>query len=630
MAEQKTPIEVLKKYWGYDSFRFNQEAIISSVLSNNDTLALLPTGAGKSLCYQLPALCRPGVCVVISPLIALMIDQEKALKAREIKVRAIYSGLTNQEIEIALNNCLYGKVKILYVSPERINSRLFISYFEKMNVNLIAVDEAHCISKWGYDFRPSFLEIAELRKYHPKAPILALTATATKQVVNDIQEKLLFKEENCLISSFKRKNLVYTVFEESDKLSRIKTITENVGGSGLIYVRSRKKTIELSQTLVSMGIRATAYHAGLTIPVRNYRQKEWMDDKIDVMVATTAFGMGIDKQNVSYVIHYDLPESIEAYVQEVGRAGRNGNKAYGILLYNLRDIDKLRKTIESNFPEKKYIQNVYNALGNYYQIASGTGQDRRFDFDIITFSQAYNLEPYLVFNSIRILENSGLIEVVENRNPFSKIMIIVEREPLYNFIMEYPVYFPLIEALRRTYSGIMTEFTIIDEKKLAKICYDNEANIYNLLKRLERYNILFYDPKSINPQLIFIKNRLNNDNFELSQEQYYDIKETNKTKAEELIDYITSNQCREKYLLNYFDIESQPCNNCDYCISQKHKRNSMSLKEKIYQEIIDSPKPIDFFANNITYGSKDITTPIIRQLLDEELIIFEDGMLMIK
>lgn len=630
MAEQKTPLEVLKKYWGYDSFRLNQEAIISSVLSNNDTLALLPTGAGKSLCYQLPALCRSGVCVVISPLIALMMDQEKSLKAKGIKVRAIYSGLSNKEIEIALNNCLYGKVKVLYISPERVSSRLFISYFEKMNVNLIAVDESHCISKWGYDFRPSFLRISDLRKYHPNTPILALTATATKQVVDDIQEKLLFKEKNCLTSSFRRENLVYTVFEESDKLSRIKKITENVGGSGLIYVRSRKKTVELAQSLASMGIRASAYHAGLTIPVRNYRQKEWMDDKIDVVVATTAFGMGIDKQNVSYVIHYDLPESIEAYVQEVGRAGRDGKKAYGILLYNERDIDRLRKSIDSNFPEKKYIQNIYNALGNYYQIASGTGQDRRFDFDIITFSQTYNLEPYLVFNTMRILQNSGLIEVVEDRNPFSKIMIIVEREPLYQFMIEYPLYFPLIEALRRNYSGIMTEFTIIDEKKLAKMCYDTEVNICNSLRRLEKYNILYYDPKSLNPQLIFTQNRLNNDNFELSQEQYYDIKETNKTKADELIEYVKSKKCREQYLLNYFDIQADICNRCDYCISQRQNKNTKVLKENIYQEIKNSPKPIDFFANNIYYGSKETTTPIIRELLDEELIIFKDGMLRIK
>lgn len=404
MANKEKIYEILKKYWGYDSFRYNQEAIISSVLSNKDTLALLPTGAGKSLCYQLPALCRPGICIVVSPLIALMIDQEKSLKSKGIKVRAIYSGQSNQEIEIALNNCIYGKVKILYISPERVSSKLFISYFEKMKVNLIAVDEAHCISKWGYDFRPSFLNIANLRQYHPQAPILALTATATQEVVDDIQEKLLFKEINILTSSFQRKNLSYTVFEENDKIARIKAITENVGGSGLIYVRSRKKTIELSQKLQSIGIKATPYHAGLTLAIRRYHQKQWQDDEIDIIVATTAFGMGIDKNNVSYVIHYDLPESIEAYVQEVGRAGRNGMKAYGILLYNLKDIASLRKTIESNFPEKKYIQNIYNALGNYYKIASGTGQDLRFDFDIITFSQSYNLDPYLVFSSMRTLQ----------------------------------------------------------------------------------------------------------------------------------------------------------------------------------------------------------------------------------
>lgn len=630
MAEHKNPNQILKKYWGYDSFRYNQEAIISSVLSNKDTLALLPTGAGKSLCYQLPALCQPGICIVVSPLIALMIDQEKSLKAKGIKVRAIYSGLSHNEIEIALNNCLYGKVKILYISPERVSSKLFISYFEKMKVNLIAVDEAHCISKWGYDFRPSFLKIANLRQYQPQVPILALTATATQEVVEDIQEKLLFKEKHTLTTSFQRKNLSYTVFEEKDKIARIKTIVENVGGSGLIYVRSRKKTVELSQRLQSIGIKATAYHAGLTLAIRRHRQKQWQENEIDVIVATTAFGMGIDKQNVSYVIHYDLPESIEAYVQEVGRAGRNGMRAYGILLYNLKDIEQLRKTINSNFPEKKYIQNIYNALCNYYKIASGTGQDLRFDFDIITFSQTYNLDPYLVFSSMRILENSGIIELVENRNPFSKVFINTEREPLYQFMIEYPQYFPILEALRRNYSGIMAEFTIIDEKKLAKICYDTEANIFNSLKKLEKYSMLYYDPKSIQPQIIFTQNRLSNDNFELSQEQYYEIKETNKRKSEELIKYIQSHDCREQQLLKYFNVESERCHKCDVCILQNQKENKEALAKQIYKELETSPKPLDFFANSLTYGSKEVVIPIIRHLMDEELIVIEDGILRIK
>ncbi len=630
MAQDKDPKEILKKYWGYDSFRFNQEAIISSVLSNKDTIALLPTGAGKSLCYQLPALCKSGVTVVVSPLIALMIDQEKSLKEKGISSRIIYSGLSSQNIEIILNNCLYGKVKILYISPERISSRLFISYFEKMKVNLIAVDEAHCISKWGYDFRPSFLNISDLRKYHPQVPVLALTATATKQVVEDIQDKLLFRERNILSTSVERENLNYMVFQESDKITRIKTIIETIGGSGLIYVRSRKKTVELSQTLKAIGIKAEAYHAGLTNPIRNYRQLQWVEEKTDVMVATTAFGMGIDKQNVSYVIHYDLPESIEAYVQEVGRAGRNGKKAYGILLYNDRDIDTLRKTIESNFPDKKYIQNIYNALCNYYQISTSTGQDRRFDFDMIAFSQAYNFDTYLVFSSIRILQNSGLIEVVENRHPFSKVFIIVERDTLFDFMNTYPQYFPLLEALRRTYSGLMTEFTIIDEKKLAKLCYDTEENIFKSLKKLEKYNILYYEPKSSQPQLIFSQNRLSNDNFELSQEYYYQIKENNKKKAEQLIDYISSNECREKQILTYFDFKAKECGKCDVCLSNKKAIGREETINAIYNELLQGPKSLQYFANNINYGSKEVIIPLIRELLDEEVIILEDGLLRIK
>ncbi len=630
MAQEKDPKEILKKYWGYDSFRFNQEAIISSVLSNKDTLALLPTGAGKSLCYQLPALCKSGITIVVSPLVALMIDQEKSLIEKGINARIIYSGLSNQNIEIVLNNCLYGKVKILYISPERISSKLFISYFEKMKVNLIAVDEAHCISKWGYDFRPSFLNISDLRKYHPQVPILALTATATKEVVEDIQDKLLFKERNSLTTSFERENLNYMVFEESDKITRIKTIVETIGGIGLIYVRSRKKTVEISQILKSIGINAEAYHAGLTTAIRNHRQQNWIEEKTDIMVATTAFGMGIDKQNVSYVIHYDLPESIEAYVQEVGRAGRNGKKAYGILLYNTKDIETLRNTIESNFPEKKYIQNIYNALCNYFKIATSTGQDRKFDFDLLSFSQTYNFDSYLVFSSVRILQNSGLIEVIENRNPISKVLINVERDTLFEFTNTYPQYFPLLEALRRTYSGLMTEFTIIDEKKLAKLCYEPEENIFKSLKKLEKYNILFYEPKTTQPQLIFTQNRLSNDNFELSQEFYYQIKENNKKKAEQLIDYITSNKCREKQILNYFDFDARECGKCDVCLSEKKSIDREETIDDICKELLQGPKPLQYFANNINFGSKEVVIPLIRELLDEEVIILEYGLLSLK
>ncbi|MCK9163313.1 MAG: ATP-dependent DNA helicase RecQ [Bacteroidales bacterium] len=630
MASEEKIKEVLKKYWGYDSFIYNQEAIISSVLSNKDTVGIMPTSAGKSLCYQLPALLSPGITIVVSPLIALMIDQEKTLKDKGIRVRAIYSGLSNQEIELALNNCLYGKVKILYISPERVSSKLFISYFEKMKVNLIAVDEAHCISKWGYDFRPAFLNIANLRQYHQNVPVLALTATATNIVIDDIQEKLLFKQKNSIRSNFKRPNLSYTVFREEDKISRIKTIVENVGGSGLIYVRSRRKTIELSQTLNALGIKAAAYNAGLSMPIRNYHQKQWQDDEIDLMVATTAFGMGIDKQNVSYVIHYDLPESIEAYAQEVGRAGRNGARAYGILLYNQNDIVQLRRSIESSFPEKKFIQNIYNALGNYYKIASGTGNDNRYDFDIISFSQSYNFDPYLVFNSMRILESSGLIEMVENRHPFSKVFINIDIEPLHQFTLEYPQYFPIIEALRRNYPGIMTDFTIIDEIKIAKICYDTEANIYNSLKKLEKYNVLYYDPKSTQPQVIFTKNRLSNDNFELSQEHYYQIKETNKKKAEELITYIQSNECREAYVLRYFDIESSKCNKCDFCIGERHRNKIEPLYQQILDELEISPRPITYFANNLKFGSKEIVIPAIRRLMDQELIDMKENIISIK
>lgn len=628
MSQTRQPLEILKKYWGYDSFRLNQEAIISSVLSNRDTLALLPTGGGKSLCYQVPALTKKGVCLVVSPLIALMVDQVNTLKEKGIPARVVYSGMSNSEIELILNNCLYGKVKILYVSPERLSSPLFISYFEKMMINLIAVDEAHCISQWGYNFRPSFLKIADIRKYHPNVPVLALTATATKDVIDDIQEKLEFREKNSLASSFERANLSYTVFEEPDKITKIQRVIENIGGSGLIYVRSRKKATELANSLAALKVSVAAYHAGLTIPHRNKIQKDWMEDRVNVVVATTAFGMGIDKQNVSYVIHYDLPESIEAYFQEVGRAGRDGKKSYGVLLYTEKDKKRLLETINANFPDIKYILNVYNGISNYFQVPVGTGIDRRFDWDIVSFSQNYNLEPFLVFNSVRILENSGLLEIAENRNPFSKIKIIVDRTTLYNFMIEYPMYYNLLEALRRMYTGVMTEFTIIDEKKISKVCFDTEANTYSNLKRLEKYGVLYYDPKSDKPQLIFTQNRHHKDNFALSEESYHNIKEVNIKKANELIDFISSERCRQQYLLNYFGFQSPACGKCDYCISQKNKPKK--VEDMIIEELSQYPRTPDYFSNSIKYGTKETIIPIIRTMLDDGIIILEEGNLKLR
>ncbi|MDR0971778.1 MAG: RecQ family ATP-dependent DNA helicase [Bacteroidales bacterium] len=623
MSQEISPKDVLKKYWGYDTFRYNQEEVIENILSNKDTLALMPTGAGKSLCYQIPALMKKGVCIVISPLVALMLDQQKSLEEKGISSKAIHSNLSRQEIETILNNCLLSKIKILYISPERVSSKLFLSYFEKMKISLIAVDEAHCISMWGYDFRPSFLKIANLRKYHPQVAILALSATAQRQVAKDIEEKLLFKKPNTIYSSFEKENISYNIFYEENKLERLVYIIKELrkDGVGIIYVRSRGNTIRIAHQLQSLGIKALAYNAAMSFPLRKLHQIKWQNDEVDCIVATTAFGMGIDKKDVRYVIHWDLPHSIEEYTQEVGRAGRDLKKAFGILLYNDNDIEQLRGNIEKMFPSKKYIQNMYNALCNYYQLAVGTGKDIRRDFPMLSFFHRYNFNAYEGYNAIKLLERSSLIEIIESDDVVSRIFFIANREEVFAFLEDYPQYYHLIEALRRNYAGIMTQFTIISEEKLARITYDEEKNVKKSLKMLEQYNILHYEPKTENAQIIFTFDRIPDSNFSLSEETYYNVKKTHKQKAEEMIDFIKSKECREKYILNYFNLPIENCNRCDICLKNNQKKNKKELKERIFNDIKLSPKKLNYFAYSINYNStKEENIEIVRELLDEDKI----------
>lgn len=404
---------ILAKYWGYHSFRPLQEEIITSVLQGNDTLALLPTGGGKSVCFQVPALVQEGVCIVISPLIALMKDQVDNLQKKGISAIAITSAMHKREIDIAFDNCVYGNIKFLYLSPERLITPIAQARIQKMKVSLIAVDEAHCISQWGYDFRPSYLEIAKLRELQPKVPVLALTATATPEVVKDIQEKLRFKKANVLQKSFERKNLAYVVIGEEDKLSRLLKVVNNVGGTGVVYVRNRKKTQEVAAFLQKNKIPADFYHAGLTPGERSQKQDSWIKNKTRVIVATNAFGMGIDKPDVRFVVHLDLPDSLEAYFQEAGRAGRDEGKAYAVMLYNEADINDLKSNVEMSFPSVEEIRQTYQALANYYQLAVGSGEGAAFDFDISELCRNYKLEPVTVFNSIRFLEKEGYISATE-------------------------------------------------------------------------------------------------------------------------------------------------------------------------------------------------------------------------
>ncbi|MCK5078582.1 MAG: RecQ family ATP-dependent DNA helicase [Bacteroidales bacterium] len=580
---------ILVKYWGYSSFRPMQEDIIQSVLDGRDTLALLPTGGGKSICYQVPALAMEGICVVISPLIALMKDQVENLKDRGIKAAAVHSGMHPREIDIAINNSVFGDLKFLYVSPERLKSPSFRQNLNSMNICLLAVDEAHCISQWGYDFRPPYLNIAEIRPLINNAPVLALTATATNEVIVDIQEKLEFREKHVLRKSFERKNLSYVVFHEEDKGGRLLKIVGNVKGSGIVYVRNRRKCREVSDFLNNNGIKATFYHAGLEARTREYRQDEWMKDKKQVIVATNAFGMGIDKPSVRFVVHFDLPDSTEAYFQEAGRAGRDGKRAYAVQLYEEADIRNAKQNLAVSFPEAEVIRSIYNAIGNYYQIPLGGGKDQQFDFDLQDFSTRYRMNTASVFSALKILEKEGYILLgSELENP-SKIMFSIEHNELYTFQVENPGYDPFIKLLLRSYGGIFTEFVRINEKELARRADTTDEKIRSALAKMQKMGLLIYIPATSSPQLLMVSNRIDSKAMNLSGENYSKRKKAALKRMQSVLDYIqSSNHCRSQMLLKYFgETGAQRCGLCDVCLD----RNKINVSEMEFNEILEKIKP---------------------------------------
>ncbi|HSN50872.1 MAG TPA: ATP-dependent DNA helicase RecQ, partial [Bacteroidales bacterium] len=494
--------QILQKYWGYPAFRPLQEDIIQSVLDGNDTLALLPTGGGKSLTFQVPAMAQEGICIVISPLISLMKDQVDNLKKKGINAAAIYSGMHQDEIDIALNNSRFGHNKLLYVSPERLTTPKMRDALKRMKVNLLAVDEAHCISQWGYDFRPPYLQIAEIREFLPGVPILALTATATPQVIEDIQDKLKFRKQNLFQKSFERKNLTYFVFHEEDKRHRILKIIEKVKGAGIIYVRNRRQTKEISDFLVKNGIPATFYHAGLDTPERDKRQTAWMKEEKRVIVATNAFGMGIDKPNVRFVIHIDIADSIEAYFQEAGRAGRDEKESFAVLLYEKSNILDARHNLSSAYPEIKLIRDIYQALGNYLKIPVGSGRDSSSDFDLADFSAQYRFSPIIVYNALKFLEKEGYLILNEAIHGPSRIFIKADKESLYRFQVENASFDPFIKTLLRSYAGILTEFSSIREEELAKRSNLSKEQVIDLLGKLHKREVLDYVPRAESPRII--------------------------------------------------------------------------------------------------------------------------------
>ena len=629
--------EVLRQYWGYDDFRGIQQEIIESIGSGHDTLGLMPTGGGKSITFQVPALCSEGTCIVITPLIALMKDQVMNLRRHGIRAAAIYSGLSREEIIITLENCIFGDIKILYVSPERLSSELFRTKLRHMKVSFITVDEAHCISQWGYDFRPSYLQIADIRKDLPHAPVLALTATATPQVVEDIQDKL---SKSSAISgssgfsvfkmSFERKNLAYVVRRATDKRQELIHILNSVKGCAIVYARSRRRTKEVSDMLNEAGISATFYHAGLDTTVKDERQKDWQNDKIRVMVATNAFGMGIDKPDVHLVLHIDSPDSLEAYFQEAGRAGRDGRKAYAVLLYNDADHRKLDKRILDTFPEKDYIRKVYEHLAYYYEVGIGSGYHATFEFNIDDFCHKFRHFPIQVDSALKILNRAGYIEYTEEQDNQARVLFTVSRNDLYRLENNTPNEDKVITALLRNYGGLFVDYNFIDESFIASQCALQPQQVYLALKSLSQKHILHFIPQKKTPYVRYLQRREDAEHIQILPAVYEERKEQFTKRIHAMIDYATNDTvCRSRQLLRYFGEEdSHDCKQCDVCLDKPHSHTKESAKSTEAQAILDllsDGKPHHIKELRDIQLPTDSLNAALEYLFTEEYIHQEDG-----
>ena len=637
--------DILRQYWGYDDFRGIQREIIESIGSGHDTLGLMPTGGGKSITFQVPALSKEGTCIVITPLIALMKDQVENLRRRGIRAAAIYSGLTREEIVITLENCIFGAVKILYVSPERLSSELFQTKLRHMHVSFITVDEAHCISQWGYDFRPSYLEIAKIRKFLPGIPVLALTATATPQVVDDICDKLSrnvecgMRNENSHIPfnvfrmSFERRNLAYVVRQTTDKREQLIHILQNVKGTAIVYTRSRRRTKEFAELLNEAGISATFYHAGLDTATKDERQIAWQNDKTRVMVATNAFGMGIDKPDVRVVIHVDCPDSVEAYFQEAGRAGRDGQKAYAVLLYNDADHRKLEKRISDTFPEKDFIREVYEHLAYFYQIGVGSGYNHTFEFNIDKFCHAFRHFPIQVDSALKILNRAGYIEYTEEQDNQARVMFTVSRNELYRLENNTDNEERVITALLRNYGGLFTDYNYIDESFIAQQCGLQSQQVYLILKNLSQRHILHFIPQKKTPYIRYAQRREDKEHIQLMPVIYEERKAQFAERIHAMIAYATNDSvCRSRQLLRYFGEDNDhDCRQCDVCLS--HRPEGMVSEPRLneaMEKILDllndgKPHPITDL-RDIQLPSDELNAAL-DYLFQEEYIRQDDGLL---
>ena len=624
--------KILKQYWGYDNFRGIQEDIIRSIGEGRDTLGLMPTGGGKSITFQVPALAQEGLCLVITPLIALMKDQVRNLRERGIKATAIYSGMTREEIVIALENCIFGNYKFLYVSPERLDTEIFQIKLRSMHVSLITVDESHCISQWGYDFRPAYLKIADIRQLLPGVPVIALTATATPEVVSDIQQRLQFRQENVFRMSFERKNLAYVVRHTEDKESELLHILQHVDGSGIVYTRNRKKTKEISLFLNRNHITATFYHAGLNDETKDSRQKAWLKGEFRVMVATNAFGMGIDKPDVRVVIHADVPDSPEAYFQEAGRAGRDGMKAYAVLLFCARDKITLKQRVSDTFPKKSYIRKIYEDINFYYQMAMGDGRGCTFAFNIDEFCRNFKHFPVQTDSALKILTRAGYLEYTDEQDNASRIMFTITKEELYRIREQSEDTEKLLRILLRSYTGLFTDYAYISEDNLSTRSGLSKQQIYETLLSLSRQHILHYIPAKKTPYIIYTRERQETERVYLSKEVYEDRKESYVQRINAMIEYAESeNRCRSRMLLRYFGEKNEHnCGQCDVCLQQHQSGLKSGEFESISQQLQallkENPISLQEIKDKMQVPENHLMK-VVSYLVSEEIIRQENGYL---
>lgn len=623
-------IDILKQYWGYDQFRPLQGDIIQSIAAGKDTLGLMPTGGGKSLTFQVPALAMEGVCIVVTPLIALMKDQVENLQRRNIKAAAIYTGMTRDEIVTTLENCVFEAYKFLYVSPERLATRIFLEKISQTRVCLIAVDESHCISQWGYDFRPSYLRIADVRSILPDAPVLALTATATPEVVEDIQERLAFREKNVFRKSFLRTNLAYVVRTTENKEVQLLNILNKVPGTSVVYVRNRKRTKEIADFLVQNGISAEHFHAGLANDTKDARQQRWKNDQTRVIVSTNAFGMGIDKAEVRTVVHMDLPDSLEAYFQEAGRAGRDEKKAWAVVLFNNTDVTKMRKRVTDTFPDKEMVRKVYDALGNYYQIGVGSGLEATFTFDLVDFCASFKFPMLVAYNSIKLLEQAGYLHLTDEQDNSSRVLFTVDKDTLYN-LRPNESQDRLIHLLLRSYTGLFTDPAYINEEMIAKRLEWKKDKVVQELIGLSKEHIIQYIPRKKTPFLSYTLEREEVSRLRLGKEAYDNRKERYVQRAKSVLDYAREEIiCRSQILLAYFgEKNTKPCGQCDICL--KNKENQVSDEEfaTISARIVDLVSRNQLTLKQLIQqaGFKEQKTlTVLRFLIDRQRVVQLESM----